>query len=198
MPLWQKFNQEKPSSKDEFLALNKFQIWCKKSEKSNESFISVRVSMVVNGQTCTLDRQFIDQSLIHVTKKHKQLKYLAAESFITSYFNTYLALVLYSLTFLLLGQLTTNSHFTKLTFYALRTSCSFWYFQNLIICCQDFFMKLFCFNGWYINCVIWTQLKDISVEKGTWFSKRGSRAHPLPPLSYARDFQLKKFIFCKY
>ena len=56
VPLWQKLNKEKPSSKNEFLGLNNFQIWCKKSEKSNESFISVYISMVVNGQTCTLDR----------------------------------------------------------------------------------------------------------------------------------------------
>ena len=123
---------------------------------------------------------------------------MAPGSFITSYFNKYLALVLYSLTFLLPGQLTTNSYFTKLTFYALKTSCSFWYFQNLIIFCQDFLMKLCFFNGWYISWVIWTQLKGISAEKSTWFSKWGSRAHPLPPLRYARDSQLKKFIFCKY
>ena len=107
---------------------------------------------------------------------------MAPGSFITSYFNKYLALVLYSLTFLLPGQLTTNSYFTKLTFYALKTFCSFWYFQNLIIFCQDFLMKLYFFNGWYISWVIWTQLKGISAEKSTWFSNEG-RVRTHCPLS---------------
>ena len=76
--------------------------------------------------------------LICVTKKQRTKRNLAVENFITCYCIEFFEINPIFINFLLLGQLTTYYRFIKLSFHALRTSCSFKHFRNIVIHCKDF------------------------------------------------------------